>query len=68
MIGRPGAQTMKINGGNTTLYLAHTPCVPLFVLVLIGLEARGFLDFQGRHGSASVVRWNLRLVILGVEY
>ena len=28
-----------------------------------GLEAKGLLDFQGRRGITSVVRWNLRPVI-----
>ena len=31
------------------------------------LEAKRFLAFQGRRGIASVVRWNLRPVIFGVE-
>ena len=44
-------------------YLVRTPRVPFFMLDLIGLEAKGLLAFQGRRGIASVVRWNLRLVI-----
>ena len=33
-----------------------------------GSKFKGLLDFQGRRGSASVVRWNLRPVIFGVEF
>ena len=58
---------MEMNGGSTVSYLARTPCIPLLMLVLIGLETKGLLDFQGRHGIASVVRWNLRPVTFGVE-
>ena len=36
------------------------------MLIFIGLETKGVLDFEGRHGIASVVRWNLRPVIFGV--
>ena len=38
-----------------------------FLLTLIGLEAKGLLDFQGPRGITSVVRWNLRVVIFGVD-
>ena len=40
---------------------------PFFVLFLVGLEAKGLLAFQGRRRITSVVRWNLRPVIFGVE-
>ena len=36
-------------------------------VVHLGLEAKGLLDFRGRRGIASVVRWNLCPVIFGVE-
>ena len=68
MTGRPGDCTMDMNGGSTASYLAHTLCVPLFLLPLIGLEAKGLLDFQGRRGITSVVRWNLRPVIVGDDF
>ena len=58
---------MEMNGKSTVSYLVRTPCIPFFLLILIGLEAKGLLAFQGRHGIASVVRWNLRPVIFGVE-
>ena len=45
---------------------AH-PCIPVCLLVLKGLEAKGLSDFQRRRGITSVVRWNLRPVIFGVE-
>ena len=40
---------------------------PCSVRCLIGVEAEGLLDYQGRAGIISIVRWNLRLVIFGVE-
>ena len=48
-------------------YLACTPCVPSFVHCLIRVEAEGLLDYEGRAGIISIVRWNLRPVIFGVE-
>ena len=38
-----------------------------FVLSSTGVETEGLLDYQGRVGIMSVVRWNLRPVIFGVE-
>ena len=35
--------------------------------ILIGLEAKNRLAFQGRHGNTCVVRWSLRPVIFGVD-
>ena len=67
MTGRPGYWTMEMNRGSSAQYLACTPCVPLFVHCLIRVEAEGLLDYQGRAGIISVVRWNLRPVIFGVE-
>ena len=43
------------------------PCVPWFVLRLIGVEAEGLVDYQGTVGIMSIVWWNLRPVIFGVE-
>ena len=43
--------------------LASLSCV----LYFIGVETEGFLDYQGRAGIISIVRWNLRPVIFGVE-
>ena len=43
------------------------PCVPLFVHCLIRVEAEGLLDYQGQAGIISIVRWNLRPVIFGVD-
>ena len=67
MTGRPGYRTMEMNGGSSVPYLARTPCVPGFLRCLIGVETEGFLDYQGRAGIISIVRWNLRPVIFGVE-
>ena len=35
--------TMERDGGITVSYLARAPRVPLFMLLLIGLEAKGLL-------------------------
>ena len=43
------------------------PSIAFFMLVLVGLEAKGLLAFQGRRGIASVARWNLPSVVSGVE-
>ena len=67
MTGRAGDRTTEMNGGSTASHLARIPRVPSFMLIFIGLETKGLLDFQGRRGVASDVRWNLRPVIFGVE-
>ena len=67
MTGRPGHRTMERNGRSTVSYLMCTPRVPFFMLILIGPEAKNLLTFQGRRGIASIVRWNPRPVIFGVE-
>ena len=67
MTGRPGHRTMEMNGRSTVSYLVRTPLAPFFMLILIGLEAKGLLAFQGLCGIASVVRWNLCPVIFGVD-
>ena len=54
-------------GGSTASYLAHTPRIPLFLLIFIRLETKNVLDYQGRAGSTSIVQWTLRPVIFGVE-
>ena len=68
MTGRPGG---PYDGNDWRKYRvvprSRTPCVPVFLLMLMGLEAKDLLDFQGRRGITSVVRWNLRPVIFGVE-
>ena len=55
------------NGRSTVSYLVRTPHAPFRMIVLIGLEAKGHIAFQARRGIASVVRWNLRPVIFGVD-
>ena len=67
MTGRPGHRTMEMNGGSSAPYLACTPCVPLFCTLFNG-RGKGLLDYQGRAGIISIVRWNLRPVIFGVEF
>ena len=54
--------TKDMNGGSSGLYLARTPCVPFFILCFTGVETEGLVDCQG--GSFSIVRWNLRPVML----
>ena len=41
---------------------------PCFVLGLTGVETEGLLDYQGRAGIISIVRWNLRPVIFSVDF
>ena len=41
---------------------------PCCVLCLIAVETEGLLDYQGRAGIISIVRWNLCPVIFGVEH
>ena len=63
MTGRQGA----LDNGNecrTSLVPLAFPC---FVLCLIRVETEGLLDYQGRGGIISIVRWNLRPVIFGVK-
>ena len=67
MTGQPEHWTMEMNGGSSAPYLACTPCVPLFVHCLIRVEAEGLLDYQGRAGIISTVRWNLRPVTFGLD-
>ena len=43
------------------------PAFPCLLLCLIGVETEGLLDYQGQAGIISIVRWNLRPVIFGVE-
>ena len=67
MTGRPGCRTMEMNGGSSAPYLACTLCVPLFCTLFNRMEREELLDYQGRAGIISIVRWNLRPVIFGVE-
>ena len=68
MTGRPGCRTMEMIGGSSVSYLARTPYVRFyFLLCLIGVETEGLLDYQGRAGIISIVRWSLRPVIFGVD-
>ena len=67
MTRRPGDRRIEMNGRSKVSYLVRTPRVPFFMFILIGLEAKNLFAFQGRRGIASVVRWNLRPVIFGVE-
>ena len=47
MTGRPGDCRAEINGRSIATYLVRTPCVPLFMLVLRGLEAIGGFRLPG---------------------
>ena len=68
MTGQPGTGhckwIMEEVPRRTSLVLLAFAC---FVLCLIGVEAEGFLDYQGRAGIIPIVRWNLRPVIFGVD-
>ena len=48
----------------TSLAPLASPC---FVLSLVSLETEGPFVFHGRAGITSIVQWNLRPVIFGVE-
>ena len=67
MTGRPGYRTMEMIGGSSAMHLARTPCVPLFCTLFNRGASRRALDFQGRAAIISIVRWNLRPVIFGVD-
>ena len=67
LTGRPGCRTVEMNAGSSVPYLSRTSCVHFLVLCLKGLETEGLLDYQGRAGIISIVRWNLCPVMLGVD-
>ena len=68
MTGRPRDRTMEMTGGSAASYLVRTPCVPVFLLFFNKSGSkRGLLDFQGRRGITSVVRWHPHPVIFGVD-
>ena len=69
MTGRPGCRRVEMNGGSSASYLACTPCIPLFSTLFNrgGNGNRRVLDYQGRAGITSIVRWNPRPVIFGVD-
>ena len=48
---------MEMKGGSTVSYLAHTLSVLVFLLAFIVWGLLDFLNFQGRPGITSVVRW-----------
>ena len=52
---------------SSAAHLARTPRFPLFVLCLVRVETEGLLDYQGKAGIMSIVQWNVRPVIVGVE-
>ena len=67
MTGRPGTgqwKRLEEVPRRTSLAPLAPPC---FVLCFIGMETEGLLDYQGRAGIISIVRWTLRPVIFGVE-
>ena len=55
-------------GGNSAPYLARTPCVPLFCTLFNRGGNRGAFRLPGAAGIISIVWWNLRPVIFGVEF
>ena len=62
MTGRPGYRT------SSAPYLARTPFVPLFLYIdYWGWKQKRLVDYQGRAGIISILRWKLRPVIFGVE-
>ena len=67
MPGQPGHHTMEMNGGSAGSYLARASFFPVLVLISTRSGSRWALDFQGQCGIDFAVRWNLRLVISGVD-
>ena len=67
MTGRPGYRTMEMIGGSSVSYLARTPCVPLFCTLFSKGGNRRAFRLPGWAGIISIVRWNLRPVIFGVD-
>ena len=60
---------MEMNGGSSGVVPRLHPLRPLFLTCLIGGGKQIRLsDFQGRAGIPSIVRWNLRSVIFGVDF
>ena len=51
MTGRPGHHAMEMTGRSTVSHLVRTPRVPFFMLMLIGLEAKGLLASRVDVGS-----------------
>ena len=51
MTGRPGHQTMEMNGGSSAPYVACTPCVPLLCTSFDRGGNKALLDYQGRAGD-----------------
>ena len=58
---------MEMIGGSSVSYLARTPCVPLSSILFKRVETEGLLDYQVKAGIFSIVWWNLRPVLFGVE-
>ena len=68
MIGRLGCQTMETIGGSSASYLARTPCVSLSSTLFTRVgNSRAFRLPWGGRGIISIVRWNLRPIIFGVD-
>ena len=68
MTGRQGYRTMEMNGGSSVPTSLVPLAFPCFVLCSRGVETEGLLDYQGRAGIISIVQWNLRPVIFGVDF
>ena len=66
MTGRQGHRTMEMNGGSSAPYLACTPLRSLVCTLFNKAGSRRAFRLP-RGGIISIVRWNLRPVIFGVE-
>ena len=67
MTGRLGHRRMEMIGESSASYLARTPCIPLFCTLFNRGGNRRAFRLPGRAGIISIVRWNLRPVIFGVD-
>ena len=60
-------QTLENVVRNAASEFTRRTAIASLASLRIGVEAEGLLDYQGRAGIISIVRWNVRPVIFGVE-
>ena len=68
MTGRPGCRTMEMNGGSSAVYLARTPCVPLFCTLFNTGGNRRASRLPGEGGDHFHCTVEPSPVIFGVDY
>ena len=69
MTGRPGCRAMEMIGGSSVSYLACTPCVPLFLLCLIGSDREIHTPPpQNRRSTSRVQNWGWCVICLFLRF